>query len=471
LDWHLATQIGNELTFSTLMKGLVSLNEAGNPQPALAATWEVLEGGKKIRFLLREDIQWTDGKSFDAFDLIAGWRRVLSPATASPWAYLLYEIEGAREFHQRETQDFSGVGVSAPEKYLFEVKLTRANAHWLRVLSFWPLFPFRSDLFAQHQSEWARVGHLKTFTPFSLQAREQGRFVQLQHSTGEAGARFQAISDSKSTLDALEKGDVQFALGLSPHLKSKILRPSLAWSTVVLEYQLNHYPVSALEIREALSHAINPSQLALSVGEGVEEAISLMPQSLKKRGGAKGKKFLRNLSLAQAKLSQAGYGEHRPLRLDLAVSNEPHLLIIAQNLQAQLAKNLPVIVSLRSYDPDVFEGSISRMGAHALVLRERSAFFPDPFSIYSQYLSKSGLNHLHFNLKEYDDLVLRAFALDSLKEKSESYEEAERQLVEVHQVLVPLLHPRQQHGFGPGLEKQLKTRFPYWPWWRWQSIR
>lgn len=49
--------------------GLTALDEMGRPVPVLAERWSIEEDGKVFRFLLRQDLRWQDGKSFEATDV------------------------------------------------------------------------------------------------------------------------------------------------------------------------------------------------------------------------------------------------------------------------------------------------------------------------------------------------------------------------------------------------------------------
>lgn len=61
----------------SLFNGLVALDEEGNPQPDLAAAWEVSDDGLSVLFRLRPDVRWHDGRPFTATDVKVGFEHVL----------------------------------------------------------------------------------------------------------------------------------------------------------------------------------------------------------------------------------------------------------------------------------------------------------------------------------------------------------------------------------------------------------
>lgn len=55
---------------SLIFEGLTRLNEYGEPVPGLAERWVISNDGLEYIFYLRQDIQWQDGESFTAADVI-----------------------------------------------------------------------------------------------------------------------------------------------------------------------------------------------------------------------------------------------------------------------------------------------------------------------------------------------------------------------------------------------------------------
>ena len=73
--------------------------QALTPQPAMAESWELSDDGKTWTFHLRDDIFWTDGTPVTAHDFAWSWARMLHPATACEYGYLIYEVRLAEEYH------------------------------------------------------------------------------------------------------------------------------------------------------------------------------------------------------------------------------------------------------------------------------------------------------------------------------------------------------------------------------------
>ena len=61
----------------SLFNGLVTLDEAGTPQPDLAEVWATAPDGLSVTFRLREGVRWHDGTPLTARDVQVSFTQVL----------------------------------------------------------------------------------------------------------------------------------------------------------------------------------------------------------------------------------------------------------------------------------------------------------------------------------------------------------------------------------------------------------
>jgi len=64
------------------------------PQPELATEWKVLDGGKRIRFKLREGLRYSDGTPFSSADVAYTMQQLMDPALHSPTGDAFRSAEG-----------------------------------------------------------------------------------------------------------------------------------------------------------------------------------------------------------------------------------------------------------------------------------------------------------------------------------------------------------------------------------------
>src|SRR6185437_16797378 len=90
LDMHQSTDNASFDVLCNIMIGLTQYTEDLHCVPAVAKSWEVLDGGRRYVFHLRNDAKWTDGKRVTAHDFEYAWKRLLNPSTAGAYAFFLY---------------------------------------------------------------------------------------------------------------------------------------------------------------------------------------------------------------------------------------------------------------------------------------------------------------------------------------------------------------------------------------------
>src|SRR5215207_7608100 len=57
-------------------------------RPALAESWRIEDGGRRVVFHLRPDLTFSDGSPLRAADVLRSWLRIIDPAAPSPLATL-----------------------------------------------------------------------------------------------------------------------------------------------------------------------------------------------------------------------------------------------------------------------------------------------------------------------------------------------------------------------------------------------
>ncbi len=94
-------------------ESLTTLDADIVPRPALAGSWDALDGGRRIVFHLRPGLAFSDGTPLTAGDVVRSWFRVIDPAHPSPLASLMGAVVGADDFLHGVTTDPSTVGLTA----------------------------------------------------------------------------------------------------------------------------------------------------------------------------------------------------------------------------------------------------------------------------------------------------------------------------------------------------------------------
>jgi oligopeptide transport system substrate-binding protein len=117
-----------------LFESLTAIDPSLTVRPALAASWDVLDGGRRIVFHLRPGLAFSDGAPLSGPDVVRSWLRIVDPRRPSPLASLMADVSGATAYLRGETGDPSTVGLSASGSDV-EVRLTRPAADFPAIVS------------------------------------------------------------------------------------------------------------------------------------------------------------------------------------------------------------------------------------------------------------------------------------------------------------------------------------------------
>jgi oligopeptide transport system substrate-binding protein len=142
LDPHIVTGLSAYNVIAALHEGLVTENPSDlRPVPGVAESWDISPDRTVYTFHLRKNAKWSNGDSVTANDFVFSYRRILSPNLGSPYAYMLHLLKNGRAYNLGELDDFSLVGVKAPDPLTLELTLEQPTPSFLAQLSHWSWFP------------------------------------------------------------------------------------------------------------------------------------------------------------------------------------------------------------------------------------------------------------------------------------------------------------------------------------------
>jgi peptide/nickel transport system substrate-binding protein/oligopeptide transport system substrate-binding protein len=295
---------------SLLYDGLVGFAPDGSLVGALARTWTISDDGRRYEFHLDTHATFSNGKPVRAADIVASFRRVLDPATASPRAWVLARIHGAAEF--QAGKDAGIAGLTTPDDSTLVLSLDEPFAPFLSLLAL-PAARVIDTTTAKsgdapvgsgawQLAEWLRSDRI-TLTPNPHRARS---------ADGVTGIRYRIIPEpftrtaefESGSLDVLEIPDAEVPRFLADKkYKDHILkRPELR----VFYIGLNNTKFTDVRVRRALNHAINVPAIirVLASGEAVP-AHGSVPPGLPGHHDRPGYEY--DPARAKALLAEAGY--------------------------------------------------------------------------------------------------------------------------------------------------------------------
>lgn len=279
LDPALAEDVHAFNILIDLHEGLVTEDASGNRIPGAAESWSISDDGRVYTFRLRDGLRWSNGDALTAADFERALRRVVSPDTASAYAFLLQDIENFDAVVSGRSSPAS-FGVAAVSDRNLELRLSAPSQDFLAVLS-------------QPVASPAHVsGDLSISSgPYRLVDRHAGT-VRLQKNPYYREAdqvqvvdiEYVAIVDPVSEFNAYRAGDIDITNTIPGELFDDIrerfpeetyVAPLLA--LYYLAFDLSEAPFDDRSLRRALSMAIDRRQLTELIGRGEQPACGIVP--------------------------------------------------------------------------------------------------------------------------------------------------------------------------------------------------
>jgi ABC-type oligopeptide transport system substrate-binding subunit len=434
-------------TYSQHFRRLVELGPELEVMPDLALSWEVLEGGRRYIFHLREDAQWSDGRPVTAHDVEFAWKRVLDPGTGAPCPDLLFDLKGAEAYHRGEVSDPALVGVRALDDTTLLVDLESPTGYFLQLLTQWVTSPVPRHVVEAHGEVWAEPANIVTNGPFALAEYRPGESLVLVRNAHYRGGwpgnverveiALLGFSAWRETM-ALYEADELDALKITSfpveqrdrlrrrHPDEFISVPQL--STGCFGFNVTRPPLHDVRVRRALTLAADKEVLAgVSFrGYALPPTGGFVPPGMP--GHSPGIGLPYDPERARQLLAEAGYpgGRGFPALRGILPSGSGSSIAAADYWRAQWQRELSVEVRWE-YVPGSEEQDRVQQEQPHITLYVWVADYPDP----DNFLRIGfGGERTAWRNAEYDELVARARGLLDQEERMSLYRRADRIIVE-----------------------------------------
>jgi oligopeptide transport system substrate-binding protein len=449
LDWSKSSDSASSFILENLMEGLVSY-DFSTPivtlKPALASKWSSSNNSKAWEFELRSDVVWSDGVPLTTQHVVDGWERLLNAETASVYSYFLFGIKNAHEYNSGQIKDFSKLGIKIDGQKI-KVELNEpANLPYL--LTHHSTFPVRNDVILKYGDRWTEAENIVTLGAYNLKLWDHDRALVFERNETyfEDKAKTKNIIayiiEEQSTALNLFKGGQVDALMTLPSSMLGVLKkmpeyqqgPALV--TYYFGFNTKKPPMDNVYLRKALIAAVDRKQITDMLQGGQTPMSGWIPKGMFGYDEKAGISF--DLTEAEKQYKLAGYSKDKPApNIVLAYNtNEDHKRI-AENMQAQLKKNLNVTIEINNEEWKVYLGTLQSNPPH-IYRMGWVADYPDPYNFFELMTSTSENNHTGWRDPSFD-LILKASAeTNDLVKKQKLYSEAEKKLLVDATAVFPL---------------------------------
>jgi peptide/nickel transport system substrate-binding protein len=419
LDPRIGTDQASSRVFELMLNGLVAKDPQGNLLPALASSWEILDGGRLYRFHLRDDVTFHDGRPFGAEDVVWTFQSILDGTVVTA-------KRGAFELLER---------VESPEPGVVDFVMREPfGAMLVNLTSYMGIVP-RGVLPDEQNASPVGTGPFRV-----VDRRTDGVTLEAYSEAWEGVPSMERIvlrQVPDPTVRALElrKGSVQLVVnGLAPDVVPDFradpdfrVVEDPGSNYVYLGLNLEDRILSRVEVRQAMARAFDRERLVESLyrGLGVVTETVMPPGHWARNDEIEPIPY--DPAGARERLDRAGFpdpdGNGPATRFDLTykTSTDETALLQAQILQAMLA-DVGIGIDIRSYEFATFYNDIKQGNFQVFSLTWTGIVDPDFYALilHSGRVPPDGANRGRYRNDEFDRLV-DAGAREVLLEKRRPY--------------------------------------------------
>ncbi|HEY5240878.1 MAG TPA: ABC transporter substrate-binding protein [Polyangiaceae bacterium] len=430
-----------------IFAGLVDYDEHARVVPDLADHWDVDDGGRTYRFVLRTGVTMQDGEELTADDVKRSAERALHPSTPDPNAGYFENIAGYADYAAGKAEHLEGVVVEG--RYAVTFHLSKPDSTFPYLVAMHPLRPTCKSAGDRYSDTWAPCGA----GPFKLDPGgwQRGTSLRLVRHDGYFRPGLPYLDAVEWTFNILslaqrvrfERGELDLVRDLTdadlarfatdPRWKAfGVAEPD----NVIYGASMNTRiaPFDNVEVRRAVAAAIDREHVSLLQPSRMSPLTQALPRTLQDDPPLAGQRY--DYAAALEHMKKAGYpydpvtdagGWPHPIEYIVAY---PGLgALVAEVIQQDLAK-IGLRIRLKPLSYGAFLTLQERAGASAmsegnwgLDYPDASTFF-DPLFTTARIAPEGSFNTAFYSNPRFDELAARAHAAMDAGVRRALYREA-----------------------------------------------
>jgi oligopeptide transport system substrate-binding protein len=470
LDPHKTSTVYEAHILRDLFLGLTTEDAKAETIPGAAESWTVSDDKKVYTFKLRKDGKWSDGSPVTAKDFLFSWQRLVDPATASEYAYLLAPVVNAEDITAGKKKP-AELGVKAVDDLTFEVTLNAPTSYFIEMLTHQSTYAVSQANVEKFGADFIKPGNLVSNGPYMLAEfvpNDHIKVVKNPNFYDAANVKIDTVNfipteDRSTAMKRFEAGELDSNDDIPTEqladLKAKFgdqvrLGPYLG--TYYYVFKLTKDPWKNVKLRHAISMAIDRDYLAEKVWQNTMiPSYSFVPPGITgyetKTTDYAEKSQIDREDEAKKILTELGYGPDNPLKLEIRYNTSENHKNTAVAIQEQL-KPLGVEITLLNTDTKTHYAHLEQHGDFDVARAGWIADYKDPENFLALCKTGTGNNYAEYSDKAYDELMAAAAATAEPAERMKKLSEAEGVGVARDLCVLPLLY----YGFHTVVSNKLK---------------
>ncbi len=484
LDPDTITVYTDTMIVYSLFEGLTKLDgKTSAPVPDVATSWDVSPDGKVYTFHLRPSARWSDGDPVTAGDFVYAYHRILSPAFAALYSYMLWPIKNAEDFNAGRLTDFSRVGVKALDDATLEVTLTKPTPYLPALASHNTWLPVQRKTIEkfgrmdEKGTKWTLPGNLVGNGAFTLaEWIPNGRIAVVKNPRywDAANTRLNRIE-----FYPIEKPDIedlnfrsgqlhatyQLPMPKIPGYRAHVppdLRVDPVLSTFYFFLNVTRPPLDNLKLRQALICGLDRETIMRSVTDGVYPPAQCL--TAPNCGGYTSRTQVRDsFDRARQLLADAGYPGGRGLPpIEIQCFQAETQLRITEAIQAMWLKELGVHVTIAQMETKTLYQN-QQTKSYTMAFSGWIADYADPNTFLGTMVTDCGNNYAGWSNKKFDALIDEASNTADNARRLELFQQAEAILLDEAPV-IPLYFQPNVYAINPVVKGWTTTVVGFHEW-------
>ncbi len=283
LDPHKTSTVYEAHILRDLFSGLTIQNAKAEDHPGCRRKLDGFARRQDLyTFKLRADGKWSDGSPVTADDFVFSWRRLVDPATAAEYAYMLAPVVNAEAINKGE-EEAGRIGRQGDRSSTFEVTLNAPTPYFLEMLSHQSTYAVSKANVEKFGADFIKPGNLVSNGAYMLAEfvpNDHVKVVKNPNFYDAANVKIDAVNfipteDRSTAMKRFEAGELDSNDDIPTEqladLKAKFgdqVRIGPYLGTYYYVFKMPKEPWDNVKLRHAISDGDRPR---LSRREGVAE--------------------------------------------------------------------------------------------------------------------------------------------------------------------------------------------------------
>lgn len=359
LDPQTMTLVNEATIARSMFEGLYQDDPDGKAVLGMATDAQTSPDGLTWTFHLRP-AKWSDGTAVTARDFVFAYRRIVSPATGSAYAYLFYLLKNGQAINGPHGPAPETLGVEAPDDRTLVLHLVHPAPFLPQLLKHQAFYPVPEHTIRKWGDAWTKPGNMVSNGAYAVTQWRLGDYVRLEKNPQyyDAGkvcvdrVDFLPLSDAVSAERRIKRGEIdvndtvqssRVAFLRQPGQMPDYVHTHTYLSTAYVIFNTHDPDLAKRDVRQALSMTIDREFItAKLMRAGQIPAYSFVPPGMSGYVGDeqrpspawRGLTYPQRQAEAKRLLAKAGYGPGHPLKFEMKTSNATDSVQIAQAMQA-----------------------------------------------------------------------------------------------------------------------------------------